>query len=52
MNDDLAEALATLDRAIEVKGPVPEYHDAQVARLRREWPSLWEAIEAVRRSAR
>ena len=28
-------------------GPVPEYHYAHMDRLRREWPMLARAIEAV-----
>lgn len=44
---DRVSALLKLRMAIENKGPNPEYHDAQLARLRVEWPTLYEAIEAV-----
>lgn len=50
--DPLRAAAAHLDRAVAVEGTHPEYHRAQVARLRTEWPELWAAIEDVRRAHR
>ena len=46
--DALAAALDALDAAIMVPGPVPEYHEKIMAKHRREWPTLWAAIDAVR----
>lgn len=48
--DALAAALDALDAAITVPGPVPEYHEKIMAKHRREWPTLWAAIDAVRRA--
>jgi hypothetical protein len=34
--------------AIREAGPNPSYHRAQVDRLMRDWPTLWEAIQECR----
>lgn len=44
----LDEALTKLDAAITNPGPRPDYHHAQINRLKQEWPTLWTAIEQVR----
>ena len=46
---DSETARERLDRimdAYRVEGPCPSYHRAQVARLAREWPTLYRALEA------
>jgi hypothetical protein len=34
-----------LRRAIEEEGPQPAHHRETMARHRREWPTLWAAID-------
>jgi hypothetical protein len=48
--DALATALAALDRAVTVPGPAPEYHARVMAKHRDEWPTLWSAIDALRKA--
>lgn len=33
--------------AVLDEGPNPAYHRAMLARHRREWPTLWQAIDAI-----
>ncbi|WP_080989650.1 hypothetical protein [Mycolicibacterium conceptionense] len=51
MDERLRQALIELDRAVAIPGRNPHYHRAQIARLRRDWPTLWAAIENVREAA-
>jgi hypothetical protein len=48
----LQDAVRRLDRAITNEGIAPGYHRGQAARLIREWPTLWDAITAVREAGR
>lgn len=50
--DDLRAALDSLRAAVTDEGPVPAYHRDIMRRHRREWPSLWHAIDAVLRADR
>ena len=43
----MSEKVEALRRAITDAGPVPEYHRTIMARHRREWPTLWQAIDAL-----
>lgn len=45
--DSTQQAIEELRRAIKDKGPVPAYHDDILRRHRREWPTLWEAIDKL-----
>lgn len=47
MEDDLRDALDRLFVAIHDAGPVPGYHRDIMRKHRREWPTLWEALDAV-----
>ena len=40
----VAEVIA----AIENEGRAPAYHQMIMARHRREWPTLWKALDALR----
>lgn len=46
----LAQALDALDRAITEAGPQPVWHERMMERHRREWPTLWAALDAIRRA--
>ena len=48
----LRAAASRLDAAIVNEGPARHLHRDQVDRLRREWPTLWAAIEDVREANR
>lgn len=41
----VAEAIEEVRRAVLDAGARPDYHHAQAERLRREWPTLWRAVE-------
>lgn len=41
------EAIARLLEAVLDEGPAPGYHREIMGRHRREWPTLWEAIDAL-----
>lgn len=43
----LHEGAALLARAVHDAGPRPDVHAAISARHRREWPSLWRAIDVL-----
>ena len=43
----LAHAIRDVRRAVQNEGPVPKHHRAVMARHRREWPALWEAIDRL-----
>lgn len=43
----LREAVEGIKRAWYIAGPNPRYHKEQVERLKKEWPTLYEAIEAA-----
>lgn len=42
----LTAAEGLLREAIQDEGPNPEHHRETMARHRREWPTLWRAIDA------
>ena len=44
MTDRLTEAADAVLAAVRVPGPRPDVHRAQMERLRREWPALWNAL--------
>ena len=46
---DHDDAIAAILRAINDPGPNPAYHREVMARHRAEWPTLWEAIDRLRR---
>jgi len=39
--------LDNLRKAIEDKGPYPEFHNKVVRLHRAQWPALWRAIDAL-----
>jgi len=39
--------ISKLRKAIEDKGPCPEFHREIMRRHRAEWPALWRAIDAL-----
>ena len=42
--------MSAADRVVDawvIAGPRPDYHTAQQQRLRREWPTLAAAVEAL-----
>ena len=41
----LRQALEEIKQAIRVKGPVPKFHKDTMKRHRKEWPTLWKAID-------
>jgi hypothetical protein len=41
------EALLVVLRAIRNKGAHPDYHDKVMKKHRREWPVLWNALDAL-----
>lgn len=42
-------AVEELRRAVRIKGPAPHLHDKTMARHRKEWPTLWRAIDDLLR---
>jgi len=40
-------AVEGVRRAIVIAGPQPSFHDFVMARHRREWPTLWAAIDEL-----
>ena len=40
-------AIEAIRRAIQDEGPQPAFHRATMARHRKEWPTLWAAIDAA-----
>ena len=48
--DALGHALDQLERAITDAGPQPMVHAETMAKHRAEWPTLWAAIDAVRKA--
>lgn len=45
------EAIEAVKRAWLVEGPAPEFHRRWKNRLRSEWPSLADAVEALVRAS-
>lgn len=45
---ELTDAARQLIAAIDDEGRNPDFHRKQVERLQYDWPTLWNAIEAVR----
>jgi hypothetical protein len=41
------DVLSAIRDAIENEGPQPDYHQKVMARHRKEWPTLWKAIDAA-----
>lgn len=48
-SDAVREALADLEVAIITEGRIPKYHREVMARHRKEWPTLWRAIDKLRK---
>jgi hypothetical protein len=47
---ELERAVAAVLRAIDDEGPRPDVHRDVGARHRREWPTLWRALDELRRA--
>ena len=47
MNDELKEALQQLRQAVKDEGPKPRFHREVEMRHRRQWPTLWSAIDRL-----
>jgi hypothetical protein len=47
IRDDTENAARRIAEAIQNPGPVPAYHAEIMARHRREWPTLWQAIDEL-----
>lgn len=47
MEDDGYVALYEVIEAIQNEGPMPAYHREVMARHRREWPTLWNALDKL-----
>lgn len=50
--NQIAPAIERLRRAVEDRGPCPDIHLEIMRRHRREWPTLWAAIDEVLRPVR
>lgn len=44
---ELDKAIRKLLDAIQVEGPVPQYHRHVMRKHRSEWPTLWKAIDDI-----
>ncbi len=44
---EIDEAIERLIAAINVEGPVPQYHRHVLRKHRSEWPTLWKAIDQI-----
>lgn len=42
-----ADAIDAVRTAIRDEGPRPKWHRAMMERHRREWPTLWAALDAL-----
>ena len=47
MSEELDKAIDKLIKAINVEGPVPQYHRHVMRKHRSEWSTLWSAIDAI-----
>jgi hypothetical protein len=47
MSEELDKAIKKLIRAIDVEGPVPQYHRHVMRKHRSEWATLWSAIDEI-----
>jgi hypothetical protein len=47
MSEELDNAIKKLIKAIDVEGPVPQYHRHVVRKHRSEWATLWSAIDEI-----
>lgn len=47
MDEEMRDALDALWSAVHDAGPVESYHRDVMRRHRREWPTLWRAIDAI-----
>ena len=47
----MTDAVNKVLRAWRVAGPNPEFHEAAKKRLKREWPSLYAALDELDRRA-
>lgn len=45
-------AVHTVVRVIDDEGPYPPYHRGVIAEQRREWPTLWRALDELRNALR
>ena len=43
--DGITKEVESVVRAIRDEGPVPGYHREVMVRHRREWPTLWNALD-------
>ena len=41
----LRDAAEQVRKAIEIEGRLPEYHQEIMHTHRKEWPTLWEALD-------
>jgi hypothetical protein len=44
---NLLAAVGEIRRSVEDEGPEPAYHRAIVKRHRKEWPTLWRALDRL-----
>jgi hypothetical protein len=47
MSDEMLKAIEKMILAIQVEGPVPQYHRHVMRKHRSEWPTLWRAIDEI-----
>lgn len=47
MTKRLYVAVTQLRKAVEDEGAHPEYHRAIMAQVKRDWPTLWDAVRAI-----
>jgi hypothetical protein len=45
--EDLAPILQEIKSAIQNAGPNPQYHVVILERHRRQWPTLWSALDKL-----
>lgn len=46
----MSDALEAVRAAVRDKGSHPAYHDDMMARHRRQWPTLWRALDVLLKS--
>ena len=44
---EMDKAIQKLIDAIRIEGPVPSYHHHVMRKHRKEWPTLWNAIDKI-----
>ncbi len=50
MDDRVRAAIRRVIKAIEDEGCMPSYHRKVMRKHRSEWPTLWRALDDLRRS--